>query len=96
MKAPPDAEYTLFGTGDIGPDRIWNVGKAKGQGVQACYEAVKLDERCEKDYFTYVTRGNENCGCRRSNAVLSIRQNYRADYFKIGGMHKFKNKYANK
>ena len=86
-------EYLFVGTGVAGPNEIWNVGNAKGQGASACYEAVKLDQRCEKDYFTYVTRGDKNCGCKGSNGVLSIRQDRKADYFKINseGMHKFIN-----
>ena len=90
-----DAQYTPVGTGVAGPNEIWwvNGGNAMGQGVTACYEAVKLDQRCAKDYFTYSTRGDKNCGCKGSIDVLSIRQASVADYFKINaeGMHKFIN-----
>ena len=88
------AEYSFVGTGVAGPSDIWDVGNAMGQGVTACYEAVKLDQRCAKDYFTYVTRGDKNCGCKGSTDVLSIRQDSNGDYFKINAdsMHKFINK----
>ena len=87
-----DAGYTFFGTGVAGPNEIWNVGNAQGAGVTACYEAVKIDQRCAKDYFTYVIRGDQNCGCKGSYDALSIRQDNKADYFNMKGMHQFKNK----
>ena len=87
-----DSDYTFVGTGAAGPNEIWNVGNAKGQGVKACYEAVKADQRCAKDYFTYVTRGDKNCGCKGSSDPLSIRQtNNGGDYFKIVGTYTLKN-----
>ena len=86
-----DAEYTFVGTGCAGPKEIWNLGNAKGQGVRACYEAVKLDQRCTKDYFTYNTRGDKNCGCKGSGDALIVQLCYKADYFKFKGMKKFKN-----
>ena len=76
--------------GYAGPNEIWILGNAKGQGVRACYEAVKLDQRCTKDYFTYVNRGDKNCGCKGSVDALSIRRNNNADYFKIEGKNKFR------
>ena len=99
-----DSEYTFAGTGVAGPKEIWYLGKppARGKGVTACYEAVKLDPRCEKDYFTYITRetgqpGNKKCGCKGDGSALSVKLDTRrsklADYFKIDpeGMQKFVN-----
>ena len=91
-------EYKFVGVGvadSSGRSHIWNVGNAKGQGVGACYEAVKLDERCAKDYFTYSTRGDKNCGCKTSIDALVIlldtQDNKKGDIFKTKSMHEFKN-----
>ena len=46
----------------------WNVGNAMGKGVDACYAAVMADEECTYDYFTNATRGDKNCGCKKSGA----------------------------
>jgi hypothetical protein len=50
-----------------------------GLGVQGCYEAVMNDPSCGKDYFNYVPRGDENCGCRE----VTTRDNGVVDYYKI-------------
>ena len=92
-------EYTLVGIGvassgtGLVPNHVWHVGKAMGQGVKSCYEAVKLDRRCSMDYFTYVTRGDKNCGCKASTGALRIAPDNNADYFTINheGMHKLIN-----
>jgi len=34
-----------------------------------------------KDYFTYVSRGDANCGCRSSDGELSVRGDEDADYY---------------
>ena len=44
----------------------WNIGSAQGKGVEACYAAVMQDADCGKDYFTYTTRSDENCGCKKA------------------------------
>jgi hypothetical protein len=50
--------------------------------VQACYEAVVQDPECSKDYFTYNTRSDQNCGCKKHGA-LNIRDDADADYYRI-------------
>merc|ERR1712012_599957 len=59
-----DCKYQQHTTGVAGPSEIWNVGGMQGQGVQKCYEAVIKDSRCAGDFFTYVSGGDKNCGCR--------------------------------
>ena len=86
--------YLHYGTGVAGGGEIWNVGNAQGKGVEACYRAVKAAKRCrytrgEDDddrgkYFTYVSRGDKNCGCKGSSAPLSVRRDGNADYYFIG------------
>ena len=50
---PSSAEYAFLGTGVAGPTEVWlDDVLIKGSGVQACYEAVSRDPRCERDYFT--------------------------------------------
>ena len=46
--------YELAGTGGVaGPGGVWLADVlAKGSGVQKCYEAVMVDQRCAKDYFS--------------------------------------------
>jgi serine/threonine protein kinase len=82
--------WARFGRGVVRPEK-WNVNRANGFGVESCYEAVIKDPDCAKDYFTYVARGDENCGCRtkmgRATPKLlsenSIRHDDDADYYKI-------------
>merc|ERR1719454_746465 len=59
-----EAPYRHAGKGVAKPEEIWNVGGAKGKGVQACYQAVLAESKCAKDWFTYVARGDLNCGCK--------------------------------
>ena len=35
------------------------------------------------DYFTYMPRGHKNCGCKTGPGPLSIRDEGKADYYKI-------------
>jgi hypothetical protein len=79
--ATTQAAYSLVGRGVAGGMEIWNVGNAQGAGVQACYEAVVADNRCNKDYFTYVQRADLNCGCRGSSGTFSVRNDDNADYY---------------
>jgi len=77
-------EYTEIGNGVAGPTEIWNVGGAKGKGVEACYQAVLQDRRCN-GYFTYVHGGDLNCGCKGSTASLSIRPDGISTYYSYQG-----------
>ena len=65
--------------GVAGSSEVW-LGQY-GLGVQACYEAIMSDGRCSKDYFTYVPRGDKNCGCKESFGSLNIRALGTADYY---------------
>jgi len=78
-RAPAETDYVFLGRGVAGPTEIWI---AKGLGVLACYAAVMEDSRCTKDYFTYVARGDANCGCKGSNQELSVRGDGNADYYR--------------
>ena len=71
----------MTGVGVAGGIEIWLGGY--GQGVQSCFERVMADNRCAKDYFTYVLRGDKNCGCKGSNGDLSVRGNSNADYYRV-------------
>jgi len=68
-----------------GPDQLWNIGGAQGQGIDACHAAVMADEQCQGDYFTYNTRSDGNCGCKRAGAgvELQLLDCPNADYFEI-------------
>ena len=72
--------------GVAGPVELWDIGDAKGKGVEACFEAVLADARCS-EYFTYAghAAGDGNCGCAASNAELSIRGCNRSSYYRIHG-----------
>jgi len=59
------------------------VGGAKGKGPKACYDAVMADAECQKDYFTYAARGDENCECKTSDGALSVRAGDTNDYYAI-------------
>ena len=61
----------------------WGWLDVKGSGLDACYELVMKDDRCNKDYFTYATRSDENCGCKTSDEALQIYDQDTADYYKI-------------
>merc|ERR1719323_733950 len=74
--------YTKAGYGAAGPE-VWNVGGAKGKGVQACYAAVMASASCAKDYFTYAHAGDQNCGCK-GPGTLSIRRDGLSTYYSIG------------
>lgn len=76
-------KYKFMGHGVAGPGELWNLANAKGKGAGACYEAVKASSRCAQDYFTYATRGDQNCGCKDSSAPLSVRVDATADYYRI-------------
>jgi len=82
-QTPASADFALSGRGVPGPSEIW-LPQAKGAGVQACFEVVREASRCAQDYFTYVARGDANCGCRGTDGTLSIRNDLNADYYQIG------------
>ena len=76
--------YAAEGQGIAGPER-WKGGHVtKGQAdpVDACYQAVMKDPLCSQDPFTYVARGDKNCGCKTAGA-LSIRSSTVADYYRV-------------
>lgn len=78
--------YAYGGLGVAGGHEIWDVDTASGLGEQSCFEAVMKDARCNKDYFTYVARGDKNCGCKGDAGELHIRggaSDSEADYYKI-------------
>lgn len=86
-----ELKWTLRGTGVAGSPERWNVGDAKGKGVQKCYEAVIADKDCDKDYFTYAARGDGNCGCKGTGGTatieeLIVRPEADADYYHIEPM----------
>ena len=68
------------GTGD-GNGELWLGGH--NQGVAKCVERVMADSRCAKDYFSYVARGDGNCGCKTSTDPLKLRGDNDADYYRI-------------
>ena len=70
------------GTGD-GNGELWLGGH--NQGVASCFKRVMADARCAKDFFTYVPRGDGNCGCKASHGALKIRGDNNADYYRIPG-----------
>ena len=74
----------MVGNGVAGPVELWDIGDAKGRGVEACFEAVLADARCS-EYFTFAVDGDFNCGCAASNAELSIRGCTRSSYYRIHG-----------
>jgi len=78
-RTPAEADYGFVARGVAGPTEVWI---AKDLGVLACYTAVMGDSRCAKDFFTYVARGDANCGCKGSNGELSIRGDENADYYR--------------
>jgi len=78
------AGFAHSGSGVAGPAEKWNVGGAKGKGVEECYDAVMADSECSKDYFTYVPRGDKNCGCKTSQEELKVRTEDNSEYYKIG------------
>merc|ERR1719189_290413 len=51
------------------------------------------DTECNQRYFTYVTRGDKNCGCTKSEGTLAsntlqIRADDRADLFEVPAIGK--------
>jgi hypothetical protein len=81
--------YALVGT-DVaiatGTNEPWNIGNAKGKGVDACFAAVLAEPRCA-EYFTYMTGdGDGNCGCKGGYAAgLSVRSDPSSSYYVISG-----------
>ena len=73
--------YSKKGTGVAGQNEVW-LGE-RNQGVESCFKRVMADSRCVKDFFTYVTRGDGNCGCKGSKGALKIRGDDKADYYSI-------------
>lgn len=53
--------------------------------MDACYELVKADSSCDKDYFSYYTRANKDCGCKTGGGALSVYEDgsKMIDYYKI-------------
>ena len=74
--------FGVAGTGGGGKGELWLGGHK--QGVEKCFKRVMADSRCAKDYFTYVARGDGNCGCKTSKDPLTlIRGDNDADYYRI-------------
>lgn len=75
--------YEKASQGIAGPE-IWGqtVGHGRLKGVEACFKHVMVDPRCKKDYFSYVTRGDRNCGCK-GPGPYRVRPDAKADNFKI-------------
>jgi hypothetical protein len=76
--------YVLEGQGVAGPE-YWGVDVPDGAGPAACYSAVMSDPQCAKDYFSYVPRGDLNCGCK-TTGDLAVRADPKADYYKISAL----------
>ena len=74
--------YKKHSEGVAGQTERWDIGGAKGKGVAACYKAVMADKNCHKQYFTYVERGDENCGCT-SDSRMKIRIEPEGDVYEI-------------
>jgi len=80
-RTPEVSSYIHKGTGVAGPHVWLNV---YGKGVEHCYGLVMSDSRCAKDYFSYVPRGDKNCGCKSAGSgSLSMTSYASADYYKI-------------
>ena len=75
--------FGVAGTGGGGKGELWLGGHK--QGVEKCFKRVMADSRCAKDYFTYVARGDGNCGCKANMGALNIRADNNADYYRIPG-----------
>ena len=73
--------YSKLGLGVAGQQELWLGGH--NQGVASCFKRVMADARCAKDFFTYVPRGDGNCGCKASHGALKIRGDNNADYYRV-------------
>jgi len=69
--------------GIAGHSHYWT--NKKGLGVEACAKLILNTSVCAMDYFTYVDRGDKNCGCKRgtSTEALEIRDDLRGDIYKL-------------
>lgn len=74
--------YTWLSTGVAGGPERWLTAAGGGHGVQHCYNAVVADGGCY-DYFTYVGRGDKNCGCKGSSGTLAVRSSPTADIYRF-------------
>lgn len=85
LPTPAPPAYVFDGLGVAGPMEFWDIGGARGKGIEACYLAVLQDHRCTKDYFTYVARGDQNCGCKGGGRDRTVREDMwgSADMYKI-------------
>ncbi len=88
--AGTNPSYALVGTdvaiatGTNLTNELWNIGNAKGKGVDACFAAVLADPRCA-EYFTYAS-DDGNCGCKGGYAAgLSVRSDPSSAYYLISG-----------
>jgi len=81
----PQAQYTWLkhGVSRYGGEKWLQDTIAHGSGVQTCYETVLGDPDCAKDFFTYATRGDQNCGCNKAYGLES-RPDDNADIYCIG------------
>ena len=73
--------YSKVGVGVAGNGELWLGGHNKG--VKSCFDRVMADSRCAKDFFTYVSRGDGNCGCKASTDSLKVRGDNNADHYRI-------------
>ena len=89
------AQYTFVAVGIAGPEKWLNANLGgKHKGMQACYEAVVAEPECAQDYFTYVTRGDKNCGCKRKGS-FQIRNDAKSDYYAMQASAPAPNSYPN-
>jgi len=73
------------GVGAVRDKTSGNVWLQKlGLGLRGCYLAVIADSRCTKDYFNYVTRGDENCGCKAGyTGGVAVQSDHKTDHYSI-------------
>jgi len=53
-----------------------------GDDIQKCFEAVQAHpDVCEQDYFTYNTRSDQGCGCRKKGSVFNVLTSDCSDFY---------------
>jgi len=74
--------FELLSTGNCGSKIHWF--GCDTDSAHACYQAVEAEPQCTKDYFTFNSRGDQNCGCKTSNEeVLVVYSSDLGDCYKI-------------
>jgi len=61
-----EGPFEFHAVGACGAKLHWLGCDEAGGGPSACYRAVMAEPKCQKDYFTYSERGDQNCGCKIS------------------------------